>query len=31
VACADAVYRDADGNLFKEPHISPYPCVGKGG
>ena len=30
VACADAVYGDADGNAFKSPHISPHPC-GTGG
>jgi hypothetical protein len=30
VACADSVYGDADGNAFKNPHISPLPC-GAGG
>jgi hypothetical protein len=30
VACADAVYADADGNTYKRPHISPHPC-GTGG
>jgi hypothetical protein len=30
IACADAVYLDADGNAFKSPHISPQPC-GTGG
>lgn len=30
IACADAEYGDADGNYFKNPHISLYPC-GTGG
>lgn len=30
VACADAVYGDAEGNNFKNTHISPHPC-GTGG
>jgi hypothetical protein len=24
--CADAVYGDADGNIFKKAHITPHPC-----
>ncbi len=30
IACADGEYGDSDGNVFKNPHISPHPC-GTGG
>jgi hypothetical protein len=30
VACADAEYEDAGGNVYKKPHISPHSC-GRGG
>jgi hypothetical protein len=26
IACADALYGDADGNEYKIPHITPHPC-----
>ncbi len=31
IACADAEYGDADGNIYKVPHISPQRCVKGGG
>lgn len=30
VACADAVYGDADGNIFKKPHILLHSCGRRG-
>lgn len=26
IRCADAIYGDTDGNIYKTPHITPTPC-----